>query len=248
MYSGQIVPVSAMMRELWNEDPPLSGLPTLQTYVLNVRKLLSAVTGLTAAEVSREVLVTKSGGYVLHDGAGALDVRRYHALVSSGREALSNGHDEIGVRRMTEALRLWRGPALVDVQVGPVLESKRRQYEESRLVVLDYLVDAELRLGMYREVLTELVALTVENPLHEGMHAQYMRALYLSGRRAQALEVFHGLRNSLVRELGLEPGPPVQRLHQAILNADDNVQDHLRIDRPLGDIVRTSVGGNARPY
>jgi DNA-binding SARP family transcriptional activator len=248
VYAGQVVPVSALMRELWDDEPPVSGLTTLQTYILNLRKLLSSVTGLAPAEVSREILVTKAGGYVFHTGVRALDVRKYHALVGVGREALSEGHDGIGVRRMTDALRLWRGPALVDVQVGPVLESKRRQYEESRLVVLEYLVDAELRLGMYREVLTELAALTVENPLHEGMHAQYMRALYLSGRRAQALEVFHRLRNDLVHDLGLEPGPPVQRLHQAILNADDNVEDHLRIDRPLGDIVRTSAWGNARPY
>jgi DNA-binding SARP family transcriptional activator len=80
------------------------------------------------------------------------------------------------------------------------------------------------------------------------MHAQYMRALYLSGRRVQALEVFQRLRTDLVNELGLEPGPSVQRLHQAILNADDNVGVHLQIDRPLGDIVRTSASGYARPY
>ncbi|MEE3921330.1 AfsR/SARP family transcriptional regulator [Micromonospora sp. BRA006-A] len=138
---------------------------------------------------------------------------------------------------MTDALRLWRGPALVDVPAGPVLESKRRQFEESRLVVLEYLVDAELRLGMYREVLTELAALTVENPCTRAC-AQYMRALYLSGRRAQALEVFHRLRSDLVNELGLEPGPQIQRLHQAVLNADDMGDDHLSAGRPLGDIIR----------
>src|SRR5690606_19054162 len=176
------------------------------------------------------------------------DLRRYDALVNNGRTALSEGRDEDGVRRMTDALGLWRGPALVDVQVGPALESKRRQYEESRLVVLDYLIDAKLRLGMYREVLIELAALTAENPLHEGMHAQYMRALYLSGRRAQALKVFHQLREELVHELGLEPGAPMQRLHRAILNAEDDVEEHVRIDRPLSDIVRTSAWGNIRPY
>ncbi|MDW3848649.1 AfsR/SARP family transcriptional regulator [Micromonospora sp. BRA006-A] len=248
VYSGQVVPVSSLIRELWDHQPPVSGLTTLQTYILNLRKLFAAATGMPSGQVSRSVLVTKAGGYLLQADAGQLDVHRYHDLVKEGREALSAGDDRSGVRRMTDALRLWRGPALVDVPAGPVLESKRRQFEESRLVVLEYLVDAELRLGMYREVLTELAALTVENPLHEGMHAQYMRALYLSGRRAQALEVFHRLRSDLVNELGLEPGPQIQRLHQAVLNADDMGDDHLSAGRPLGDIIRTSGLGNARSY
>jgi DNA-binding SARP family transcriptional activator len=84
---------------------------------------------------------------------------------------------------------------------------------------------------MYREVLTELAALTVENPLHEGLQAQYMQALHLGGRRAQALGVFHRLRRNLVETLGLEPESQVQRVHQAILNSKTD-QD-LRINRPL---------------
>ncbi|MFG2062554.1 BTAD domain-containing putative transcriptional regulator [Micromonospora sp. NPDC048871] len=248
VHAGQAVPVSSLIRELWDEDPPASGLTTLQTYILNLRKLLARVTGISAAEISKNVLVTKAGGYVLQVDSGILDVHQYHSLVTAAREALSAGDDETGVRKMTDGLRLWRGPALVDVPIGPVLESKRRQFEESRLVVLEYLVDAELRLGMYREVLTELAALTVENPLHEGIHAQYMLALYHSGRRAQALQVFHRLRGDLVNELGLEPGPSVQRLHRAVLNAEVVVEDQLSVSRSLGDIVGTSAWGNARQY
>jgi DNA-binding SARP family transcriptional activator len=47
-----------------------------------------------------------------------------------------------------------------------------------------------------------------------------MLALHLGGRRAQALEVFHQLRGTLVRELGLEPAPHLQRLQRAILSGD----------------------------
>ena len=62
---------------------------------------------------------------------------------------------------------------------------------------------AKLRQGMYLEVLSTLAALTVENPLHEGLQErEYMRALYLSGRRAQALEVFHRLRGTLMTSSG----------------------------------------------
>jgi SARP family transcriptional regulator, regulator of embCAB operon len=101
----------------------------------------------------------------------------------------------------------------------------------------------ELRLGMYREVLAELAALTVENPLHEGLHGQYMWALHLSGRRAQALQVFHRLRGALVAGLGLEPGPQVQRLHQAVLNADTAFEPRFTVRRPAVAAPATAFGG-----
>ncbi|MGB2567049.1 AfsR/SARP family transcriptional regulator [Micromonospora citrea] len=232
-HADQVVPASSLSTELWGDEPPASASTTVQTYILNLRKHFAAATGRSVAEVSNDLLVTRAGGYLLRSRLTGLDLRRYELLALRGRQALADGDDDGAVRHLAEAMRVWRGRALVDVPVGRLLEARRRQLEESRLVTLEYLVDAELRLGMHREVLTELAALTVENPLHEGLHAQYMRALHLSGRRAQALEVFHRVRGNLVTELGLEPGPPVQRLHQAILNADNDVDGWSSERRPL---------------
>jgi DNA-binding SARP family transcriptional activator len=173
------------------------------------------------AEISREVLMTRAGGYIFNIGPSSLDLHRFNSLVAAGQEALAAGDDHTAVKKLGEALRVWRGPALVDVKGGRVLESKRRQLEESRLVAVEYLVDAQLRLRQHREVLPELVMLTTENPLHEGLHAQYMRALHYSGRRAQALMVYRKLRDNLVFELGLEPSSQVQRLHLGILSSSD---------------------------
>jgi len=248
VHANQIVPVSSLMRELWDDDPPSSGLTTLQTYILSLRKLFASTTFSTVREVSRKILVTRPGGYLFQADVGSLDIHRYHTSVEAGRDALSSGDDNVVVRRLSEALQQWRGPALMDVQAGRVLESKRRQLEESRLVVLEYLVDAELRLGMYREVLMELSARTVENPLHEALHAKYMQALYLSDRRVQALEVFHRLRANLVRELGLEPIESVRVLHQAILNTDTDFTEQFRVGRSFNDTERTRAWPSVRAY
>jgi DNA-binding SARP family transcriptional activator len=248
VHADRTVPVSSLMRELWNDTPPSSGPTTLQTYILALRRLLSKVTGLPTAVVSREMLVTRAGGYLLRTDRATLDLHRYQSLLAAGRIALINGDDEQGVSRLSEALAQWRGPALVDVPIGPVLESKRRQLEVSRQVMLEYLVDAQLRLGMYGEVLTELAALTAEFPHQEGMHTQYMRALYLSGRRPEALEAFQRLRGSLVRELGLEPGPLVQQLHRAMLDSRADIVAELPTQRPRGEIVGSSAWGGDRDY
>lgn len=87
----------------------------------------------------------------------------------------------------------------------------------------------------------------MENPLHEGLHGQYMWALHLSGRRAQALQVFHRLRGALVAGLGLEPGPQVQRLHQAVLNADTDFEPRFAVGRTPVAMPATAFGGG-RPY
>ncbi|MFI1443876.1 AfsR/SARP family transcriptional regulator [Streptomyces fructofermentans] len=247
VHAGQVVPVPSLVRDLWDDDPPVSGPTTLQTYILNLRKMFCAVTGLSTVEVARDILVTRTGGYLLTAEAGVLDVHCYQRLVASGREALTRGDEAAGVRDLNEALLLWRGPALVDVPAGRVLESRRRQLEESRLSAFECLVDVELRLGMYREVLSELAALTVENPLHEGLHGQYMWALHLSGRRAQALQIFHRLRGALVAGLGLEPGPQVQRLHQAVLNADTDFEPRFAVSRFPAAAPATAFSGG-RPY
>ncbi|MGC4864927.1 AfsR/SARP family transcriptional regulator [Micromonospora sp. DT53] len=233
-HADQILPVPVLVSELWDNDPPASSLTTLQTYILNLRKMFVEATGQSAAEVSRNVLVTKGGGYVFQSDGAVLDVREYHRLRSAGCASLDVRDDLKGIAQLSEALQLWRGPALIDVPLGRVLESKRHELVESRLTTIEYLVGAKLRQGMYLEVLSTLAALTVENPLHEGLQAKYMRALYLSGRRAQALEVFHRLRRNLIDELGLEPMPQVQRVHHAILNDEIDFDDDLQLARPSG--------------
>jgi SARP family transcriptional regulator, regulator of embCAB operon len=229
--AGQVVPVSVLMRELWEGEPPTSWLTTLQTYILNLRKLFATTTRLPAAEVADRILVTRPGGYLLQLGSGTLDLDQYNRMVAAGREFLAAGDDLNGIRALDGGLRLWRGPAFLDVRGGRLLESKRRQLEESRLVVLECLIDAKLRLGMYHEVLSELIALTEENPLHEGLHAHQMLALHSIGRRAEALGVFRRLRDNLIAELGLEPGSRAQQMHQAVLNGDTELLMPKR--RPL---------------
>jgi SARP family transcriptional regulator, regulator of embCAB operon len=241
VHVGQVVPVSYLMRELWEDRPPVSGATTLQTYILNLRKWLASIMGCSTAEIMRDVLVTHAGGYSLRTGTEDFDALAYGSLVAAGRDALSVSDYGAAVLLLGDALKVWRGPALADVQVGRVLESKRRQFEESRLGALECLVDAQFRLGRYREVLTELAAVTVENPLHEGLRAQYMRALYLSGRRAQALAAFQQLREDLVSELGIEPGSPVQQVHQAILNSNSEFEVPVQRERA----VKSVAGGIA---
>ena len=121
---------------------------------------------------------------------------------------------------------LFRSEPLVDVPAGPLLQAQLARLAEARLTATECRIEAELRLGLRRELLPELAYLTAKHPLHEGLRAQQMVALYRCGRRCEALAVFHRLRARLVEEFGLEPSERMQRMQAAILNADVLLDDH----------------------
>jgi DNA-binding SARP family transcriptional activator len=217
------VSVDALMEELWEERRPRSAATTLQTYILHLRNLIAqAVEQAPGPQAlnAKDVLVTKPGGYLLHTHGGQVDVRDYQAKAAEGRRATAAGDAEGAAVRFREALSLWQGKALVDVQTGPRLTVERLYLEKSRLNLLGQRIQADMQLGRSREILGELAGLCVAYPLDETFHAQYMSALCRAGRRGRALEVYSRLRSVMKKELGVEPAPFVVRLQHTILSGD----------------------------
>jgi DNA-binding SARP family transcriptional activator len=120
-------------------------------------------------------------------------------------------------RRLADALSLWTGPALTDIQASSQIDMEARRLEEARLCALAQRIDADLRLGRHRELLPELTVLVSQHRMHESLHGQFMLALHRAGRRGEALDVYRRLRTTLVSELGLEPSAPLSRLQRSIL-------------------------------
>jgi DNA-binding SARP family transcriptional activator len=216
--AGQVVPVSTLMEEIWGERPPRSAAATLQTYILQLRRRISSAVG--GRLRAREVLATAHHGYLLDVDPGAVDAQEFERLVGLGRTALQAGELVQSSRSFARALRLWRGPALVDVQAGPLLEIEVLRLDEARLSVLEQRLGVELRLGGEAESLGELVELAARYPMHEGFHALLMVAQYRAGRAWQALATYQRLRLTLDAELGLAPSERLQRLHHAVLTAE----------------------------
>ncbi|WP_329297207.1 AfsR/SARP family transcriptional regulator [Streptomyces sp. NBC_00659] len=223
LHADQVVPVAALIEELWGERPPRSARTTLQTYVLQLRELISAAVGrdpqAAPARTAKDVLVTLPGGYLLNTSGGASDVREFERLAGTGYRAVDAGDFAGAARQLRDALALWTGSALADVQSGVQLEMETRRLEETRLCALDQRIEADLRLGRHRELLGELTVLVSRYRTHENLHGQFMLALHRSGRRSEALDVYQRLRNALVRELGLEPSAGLRRMQRSILMA-----------------------------
>ncbi|MFE1250826.1 BTAD domain-containing putative transcriptional regulator [Streptomyces sp. NPDC058735] len=221
LHADQMVPVATLTEELWGEQPPRSARTTLQTYVLQLRELISAAIERdpqdAPARTAKGVLVTSPGGYLLNTSDGASDVREFERLAGTGYRAMDAGDFAGAARQLREALSLWTGSALADVHTGAQLDMETRRLEETRLCALDQRIEADLRLGRHRELLGELTVLVSRYRTHETLHGQFMLALHRSGRRSEALDVYQRLRTALVRELGMEPSAGLRRMQRSIL-------------------------------
>ncbi|WP_405577957.1 BTAD domain-containing putative transcriptional regulator [Streptomyces sp. NBC_01190] len=220
LYPGRVIPVPTLMEEIWGTEPPQSAMTTLQTYILQLRRRLDTAMGPNSPGTAKNILATRHGGYVLQIPPESVDVHAYEQRVEQGQKAFADGDDERAACSFRQALELWQGPALVDVGVGPILEIEVMRLEASRLVTVARRIDADLRLGRHIELLPELTDLIARHPQDEGLHSQAMLALYRSGRQAAALDLYRRLRMRLIDELGVEPSPPLRRLHQAMLKVD----------------------------
>jgi len=90
-------------------------------------------------------------------------------------------------------------------------------------VAMEELVEARLALGKHEELVGDLRAQVERHPLRERLWSQLMRALYRCGRQAEALRAFSELRRRLGEELGIEPSPALQRLEEAMLLQNPNL-------------------------
>ncbi len=215
--ANEIISAESLIDEIWGNDPPRTAMTTLQVYISQLRKILAVAEDATGAE-SR--IITSSPGYLIRVLPGELDLSRFESLYTQGKTAFDQHDFDTAAQLLRKALDLWNGPALSGVPQGPLLQAAVVHLTERRMNVLEQRVTADLQLGRHRELSGELMALTHEHPLHEGLHARLMVALYRSDRQSDALHVFSRIRRKLVDELGTEPGPALRDLHQRILRLD----------------------------
>jgi DNA-binding SARP family transcriptional activator len=224
--ANQPVSLDRLVEGLWGERPPRSAAKMVQLYVSQLRRLLAGA----GAEI-----VTRGRGYELRLPEESVDALRFERLVGAAERG--EGQSKGAAR---EALSLWRGPPLDDLADQPFAAPEIRRLEELWLDARGLAIDEALAAGEHAAVVGELQELVARHPLRERLHAQLMLALYRCGRQADALEAYRDARAVLVGEIGVEPGPELRRLHQAMLEQDQTLElaaetERLESDREAGE-------------
>ena len=206
------VPHERIIDEIWADDPVANPANALQAQVSAVRRLLG-----------REAVERRGQGYVLALGPDDVDTIRVERLVRAGREAAAAGAPGVAVEHHQAALALVRGPALADVVQYRFAREAAVWLDELVLGCREDLLDALLANGEHTAVAAKAVGLVQAHPLRERFHAQLVLALYRSGRQADALRSYQEARTVLLDELGIDPGPELRALEQAVLAQDPSL-------------------------
>jgi predicted ATPase/DNA-binding SARP family transcriptional activator len=202
--SDQPIARDRLIDELWGESPPPTAAKALSVFLSRMRAQLG------------EVIVFSGGAYRLEAGDFELDANRLRTLLLRARAEPANRRD-----LLAEALALFRGEPLADVDSDGLVARWRRTLELERLEAMIARIDADLDEGVGSELVVELDGLLDANPYEERIWGQLMVALARSGRQADALETYQRVRRLLAYELGIEPGQPLARIHAAILDGGD---------------------------
>ncbi|MBB1254318.1 tetratricopeptide repeat protein [Streptomyces sp. OF3] len=210
--AGRTVPVDRLVDGLWGERLPRNPAGALQTKVSRLRRALRA------AGPGAEALVESTyQGYRLRIGPKDLDSRRFTDLAA---EAAEQTHPRVRVELLTEALTLWRAEPFSALGVPQPVRAEAERLSEQRLTVLEMLAEARLELGEHHSLAGELGELAARHPLRERLWALRITALYRAGRQSEALAAYSWVRERLADELGVDPGPELAALHQAVLTQD----------------------------
>ena len=199
---GRPVPTEVLVDALWPDEPPPEPRKVLQVYVYRLRRALGAA-----------VVVRDGDGYALP--APVTDAARFTELVER-----AEADEEHALSLLHRALALWRGTPYAGTPAGPVVAREAERLRQRSLIARERVLELQLADRRHAEVIAGAHELIAAAPFREEARALLMLALYRSGRRAEALEVFRDTRSLLVRQVGIEPGQRLRRLHEEMVVGD----------------------------
>lgn len=234
---NRTVPSERIIDRLWDDDPPPSARSSVHTYAMRLRRLLG--------DDGARMIQTRPNGYAIDVDPDRVDVLVFDDLLRRARQADQAGDPATEADLLTEALRLWRGPALLDVPSASLQRTVVPRLAEERLQAQERRLHLHLLLGRHDGLVGELTGLTEEHPLRESVWLLLMRTLCRLGRPVEALDAYRRVRGLLRAELGIEPSAPLRHLHRQILAGSHDAAPAA--PGPVATNHRTAAAPTAAP-
>lgn len=211
LQAGQAVTRSALINDLWGQQPPADPGAALRNSVYEVRRAIG----------SPGRVQTRGNGYAFQmERDDYLDLHVFRELRAEGEKALTHGDLSLAASKLDRALNVWREPALADSPPDSVSYGSAKALLEERALAQQELIEVILDLGRHRDAVVLLYQFTAADPLREKWWELLMLALYRCGDQVAALEAFRRARSMIADKCGIDPGPGLQEIQQRILAAD----------------------------
>ena len=225
---NRAVALDRLVDELWRDEAPAQATLSLQSYISRLRRIIAEA---PPEDQPAPRILTRPPGWALMMPAEQVDAVRFVALGREGSLLLEEAKVAAGAAKLREALALWSGDALADLDDLPFAAAEKARLQNLRLSTTESLLWAELDLGRPVEVVAMARRAVLENPYRERAWCALMLALYRLGCQADALEVAHDLRKTLAEGLGLDPSPDARRLQEQILRQDPALEHFAQATR-----------------
>ena len=212
LHRGEPVSADRLIDVLWGDGQAANPANALQAQISQLRRVLGPA-----------AIVTTEAGYALTIGSGDVDVIRFEQLVAKGRRLSEEGEAALASAALGEALGLRRGEPLAEFAYAGFADAERAHLDELALVAVEVRAAADLELGRHADLAGELEAACRQHPLRERLWELLIVSLYRSGRQAEALRAYTAIRDRLVDELGIDPGPALRKLQARILAQDPSL-------------------------
>ncbi|GAA2803373.1 AfsR/SARP family transcriptional regulator [Saccharopolyspora taberi] len=212
LHANEVVPVDELVEHIWGDELPHRPRRALHTYLTRLRHTLAR----QGAGLAR-LIHTSGAGYLIEIPPDQLDLTRFRTLLGNANSAAGRGDRATESVHLAEALALWRGPVLPDVQSESLHRDVVPRITEDWVRATERYCDSGLALGRHEELVGSLRVLTLKYPFHERLWQHLMLALYRSGRRGEALAAYAEMGNRLREDLGVDPCAEVRHLHLAML-------------------------------
>ena len=212
MCPGQVAGADRLADALWGDSPPASSHKIVPGCIMRLRRVLGA-----------GAIETTPQGYRLTLPPDEVDAQRFQRLLRQGREFMTLGESERAVYVLDEALELWRGQPLGDLEEWEPGRIEADRLVELRLDAQEARLEAAVHAGRHGEVLAEAQAQVAHAPLRERRWALLALAQYQAGRQGEALQTLQRARRLLNGELGLDPSAELVDLERAILRQDPDL-------------------------
>ncbi|WP_175409827.1 AfsR/SARP family transcriptional regulator, partial [Streptomyces sp. TRM64462] len=214
VHAGEVLSTERLVDLVWEEKPPVTARALVASHVSALRRALAG------AAAGCATIGTRSPGYVAELPRDRIDAHRFEQALALGRRTAAQGRPAEAADILRDALGLWRGQDALEGLGQSFARIEAARLAELRRVGLEARFAAELAVGCRAEIVAELYAAVAANPLRERLRGQLMTALFRTGRLPDALRVYQEGRDLLRTELGLDPGPVLRTLHQALLTGD----------------------------
>src|SRR4029079_7812931 len=131
LHANEVVSIDRLIDGVWGPAAPRTAAASLQNAVSRLRR-----------ELGPDSIETRAPGYLLHAADAAIDARWFESLIDEARNAQARER----LALLTEALSLWRGPALADFVFDDFAQVAVQRLDELRLEAMERRVDVLLEL------------------------------------------------------------------------------------------------------